>query len=133
MRVNPREIEFCLQHLRLCRAIAPLRGVYAEPSFLAARLAQVFNRQVLEESYWAAAERENLTRVSRNGMPVVEVDPASAWALVAARNEQIGKPTFYGFHPMPTVERTRVWSLRPRALQVLRVGDGGTPRCPPTR
>jgi hypothetical protein len=133
MRVNPREIVLCLQHLRLCRAIGDPRGTYAEIPFLVARLGQVFDRKVPEEAYWAAAERENLTRVSPDGTPLVSIDPVSAWALIAARNEQLGKPTFYGFHPMSAAERTRVWALRPRALRVLRGEDGDALRCPPTR
>lgn len=133
MRVHPREIALCLQHLRLCRAIGDPGDAYAEIPFLVARLSQVFGRQVLEEAYWAAAERENLTRVSPDGTPLVRIDPVSAWALVVARNERLGKPVFHGFHPMPIAERTRVWALRPRALRVLRGEDGDAPRCPPIR
>lgn len=131
MRIDPREIALCLQHLRLCRMLGGARGAYAEVNFLVARLAQVFDRRVSQEAYWAAAERENLTWAAPDGTPWVSVDPVSAWALVAARNERLGRATFHGFHPIPVSERTRVWALRPRALRALR-GERG-PRCPPIR
>ncbi len=132
MRIDTREIDLCLRHLRLCRTLEDARPAHAGVPFLVARLTQVFDREVSQEAYWAAAEQENLTRAAPDRTPVVSIDPVSAWALVAARNELLGRATFHGFHPMPVSDRARVWALRPRALCALR-GNVDWPRCPSTR
>ncbi|HQU15467.1 MAG TPA: hypothetical protein PLO69_05100 [Gammaproteobacteria bacterium] len=121
MRLDLQDIDLCAQHLRMCVAVAggddsKTSAPLSDLEFLHIRCMQLYGRRIPKEAYWAAAEHAGLVDAGAHGHRIA-VPPEGAWALIAAKNERLGLPTFHGLHP--TVEHGNIWALLPKAMRIL--------------
>jgi len=124
MRLDTQDLFLCHQHLAMCQAVlTSSRTVkpagHSNLSFLWTRAIQFYGRRFPYEAYWAAGEHLGLfdgaDHPPRN--PTLPIPEAVAWALISAKNEHLGLPTFHSVHP--TANHATIWVFLPAAMRTV--------------